>query len=380
MADAEPSIQDLLTAAARAVRGGANKAADYIRGSDFDVLAGVGAMIWSRISQRDTDLFKAVRFGTAEGKDLERLVKKRYGIDRIKDSYGTGTAGFERLTTTASSGTIWAGTRIRLRNADTGLSALYVVAQDTPVAAGQKHVDVRIRAGETGPGWKVSATSNLELVDPIWDMTLLPVTLDCADGLVFEKAADFRTRVRALLLEDRRGHEAAIIDACESAGADRVVLFRSDYGGVDTDHGLNVCYVGGLGYTSSPSLVRACTAAARKARVAGDHLQVLPMTHTDLDITATVYLQDSPSSFDTQALYRANRAAVLRNIGGNDGDFTYTLAGIEAAISDSAEAVQEVVVTSPLVDASIVDASGNFPSSLSRYVVRNVTLNYQPPR
>ncbi len=379
MPETPPSIADFLLAAARAVRGSANRAADYIRGSDHDALAGVGAMIWSRIALRDTDLFKATRFGTAEGKDLERLVWKRHSIERIKDTVGEGLAIFERPSP-GSAGTVWAGSRIRLQNAAVGLPKLYVVAEDTEVSSDDTRVLVPIRAGGSGLGWKVTATSNLTIVDPIWDANLTPTSLECSDGQIFETAPQFRARVRAELLARRLGHEASIIEACMSAGAERVVLFRSDYGGEATDRGLNVCYVGGLGYTSSPTLVRACTVAVRNVRVAGDHLQVLPMSRADLDVTATVYLQDSPSAFDTQALYRANRAAIVRSIGASDGDFTFTNDGIVGAICDSSEAVQDVAVSAPSVDGTILDVDGNFPASLVRYMVRNVTLNYQPPR
>ena len=66
-----------------------------------------------------------------------RLVKLRFGVDRILPSYGTRHGGARRAPTAAAgAGTIWQGTRILVfaSAASPGLAA-YAVASDVPVDA-----------------------------------------------------------------------------------------------------------------------------------------------------------------------------------------------------------------------------------------------------
>ncbi len=120
MSQPEVTISELLDIASKGIRSTADKNADLVRGSDYESLTGPCAVIWSRESERDTDLFNAVNFHTADGADLTRMALRRYGKVRLLDATGTGTAVLSR----PSGGipeTIWAGAwvrGIRARGAD----------------------------------------------------------------------------------------------------------------------------------------------------------------------------------------------------------------------------------------------------------------------
>jgi hypothetical protein len=371
----EPTIREILAASASAVRGAADKNADFVRGSDYEALLGPSAVIFSRQAARDTDLFNAVNFHTADGDDLTEMAKKRYGKDRILDSRGTGSATFTRPASGASD-TIWAGTRISLVGAQ---PRMYRVLADTPAPSTAVSVVVPIEAVDIGAGvaCEVLSGETLRLEDMLEDLTWSVTALSCGDGTVFEKADAFRARIRQERLDARVGQSKAIIQACKDAGAANVVLFRSDYAGDAYDSGLNVCYVGDLGYTGTPGLVKACTLALRKTRVAGDHLQVLPMAKADLVVDVDVYLYGSPVLFDITRLERLHGQAVLRYLNGSAGRFAFSLDGIRGAISRDTPEVQRVVLTTPSADGAVVSGPmKNFPDVLNRYVASNVTIRY----
>src|SRR5580693_466230 len=109
-----PTITDLLGVFGAGVVARTDPNADVRRGAVYDHFAGVGAILFSREAQRDRDLFRARYFDTADGADLTELVATRFGIARVLDGYGTGTALFTRDSPSAGAGTIWEGTRIIL--------------------------------------------------------------------------------------------------------------------------------------------------------------------------------------------------------------------------------------------------------------------------
>lgn len=381
----EPTVSELLTAGANAVKGTADKTADFIRGSDYEAFSGSGAILWSRQAQRDTDLFHAIRFNDAEGDDLTRLVSRRFGIERYLATRGVGTAVFERSAVSTAADTIWKGTRVRLGFGNTE-ARFYRVTTNVAVAADVNRVTVPIEAVEYGPGSAVNTTTGLYLVDPLTDPSLGPLwnsewrvtSLSCVDGQSLEPANAFRERVRRTRRDQRVGYPTAIIEACKKVGASNVAIFRSDYGGLSYDDGLNVVYVGDLGYSTSASLLRDCTLALRSIRVAGDCLQVFPMQKVNLVVDADVYLRDSPSSSAIARMNLIHRAAVLRYIGGTKTNFIYTRNGLAGAIANRhTPEVQRVSFNSPSSDASVRSGSA-FPAILNRYVIsdQDITLNY----
>ncbi len=372
--EAEPTIIELIDAAGRAITGQGDKNADMVRGSDYESILGPSAVIWTREDRRDTDLFDATKFHTAQGKALTELVKDRYGIDRYLDTNGTGTVRMERPTA-GSSGTVWAGTRITIFG---GAAKTYRTTANVAVSSGSLSYVLPIEALVPGPGTKADETENLRFDDSLWDPTWVPSHLVCDDGTTFESASSLIARVRKTRLDQRVGQVKSIQDVCKSVGAANVQVFRSNYGGGAYDGGLNVVYVSDLGWEGSPSLVRACFLALRAARVLGDHLQVLPMSRVTLNPVIDVYLATAPALNDIERLYQIHREAVIEYLGGVSGGFSFTKIGILSALARPTPEVQEAVVVTPASDVSVL-TNGNFPAVLNRFVVGTVAIRYHGP-
>lgn len=373
----EPTIQELIDIAGKAVRGSADKNADYVRGSDYEALAGPSAVVWSRQAQRDTDLFNAVNFNTASGSDLTARALQRYGKVRVEDTRGTGKAMLQRPAG-GTAETIWAGTRLMVPGSR---AMLYRVTADKAVSALEVRAELDIEAVEIGPGYATDVGYGFaKLLDMAVDSAWVVASLRCGDGTVFEKAEDFRARIRRERFAERVGQSKAIIATCKAAGAANVETFRSNYAGDDYDHGLNVVYVGDLGHTGSPELVKACSLALEACRVAGDHLQVLPMARVELDITATVTLYAAPALFDLSRLERIHYAGLVQYLNGTSGRFTYSLDGLRGAIVRNTQEVQRAVLATPVADDQVVvGADKNFPATLNRYIPGKIVLKYQGP-
>lgn len=372
----EPTILDFLDTARKATVV-ADGVADFNRGSDYESLAGPNAILWSRQTQRDTDLWYQTRFANAQGEQLTDLVLNRYGITRVLDARGTGIAILTRPSSGGGAGTVWEGTRIRAETGPFGVPIYFRVTQDVSVAATLLLVTVPIEAVNLGPGSKITASTQNFIDDTLWDSTWTADRVDCTDGTELEPAGDFRTRVQALRLAARVGQEQALINTCILQGAQVVQLFRSDYSGEDEDVGLNWCYVGDLGYTATPELVRACILALRATRVAGDNLQVLPLGRATLPIDVDIYLRDEPGVMPTDRLEIIHRKALIQYLNGPGGRFSYTTSGLESAIAKTGTEVQDVQLVTPTVDAPLAPGS----AVLTRYFAddNDITIRYHGP-
>src|SRR5580693_2526382 len=131
-----PTITDLLGVFGAGVVARTDPNADVRRGAVYDHFAGVGAILFSREAQRDRDLFRARYFDTADGADLTELVATRFGLARILDTYGTGSAVLVRDSAAMGQGTVWEGTRILMSPpAPSAAAREYAVLEDTPVDA-----------------------------------------------------------------------------------------------------------------------------------------------------------------------------------------------------------------------------------------------------
>ncbi len=373
----EPTILEMLQMGAVAIRGSADKTADFVRGSDYESLLGPCAVIWSRQAQRDTDLFNAVNFHTADGDDLTQMALKRYGKVRLLDARGTGTATLVRPTS-GTADTIYAGTRLLLIGST---SKTYRVTADTDVLGATTSVVVPIEAVDIGPGSAATivdpAGLKVRVDDRLRDTRWKVTALTCSEGTIFEQADVFRTRIRTERRAERVGQNQAIIDACVDAGAVNVVLFRSDYAGPAYDHGLNVVYVGDANFVGSAALVKACTLALRDIRIAGVHLQVFPMAAATVAINANVYLVEAPGRYDIDRMRAFHTAAIRQYMNGETGTFSYAVSGIRGAIILRSPEVGRVDILSPTADAAVVSgAMKNFVSPLKRYSISSITLNY----
>lgn len=374
MTIAEPTALELIAAASSAIKGLADKTADFIRGSDYEALSGPNAILFARQARRDTDLFNATKLHTSRGVDLTRLVKKRYGIDRLLDSRGVGTATLVR--STSGDGALWAGTRIVILGSQ---PKYFRLVADTPVDADQTRATVDIESMDIGPGTTaVSAAPNLRIDNLLWDAGWTAASLTCSEGTRYETDSELIDRVRRTRRDARVGQTTAIQNACLMAGADKVLTFRSDFGGDDVDYGLNVVYVGNSGYVGSPELVRACMIALRSVRVLGDYMQVLPMARVEIPVVVDAYLIGPPATFDLPRLEVIHNAAIRQYLGGASGSFTFSRIGIGGAVGRPTPEVQRVSVATPVSDVGI-QTGGNFPAVLNRYIPTTVALRYHGP-
>jgi hypothetical protein len=369
-----PTLRDLLAASAAGIATREPRA-DVGRGARYPHVGGAGAILFTREASRDRDLFRAVYLDTAEGDDLTRLVKLRFGVDRHVSSAGTGSALLTRATTTAGAGTIWAGTRILVfASAASPRASLYAVSTDVAMGATTMAITVPVRAATVGPGSAVNLSGPAvgRIDDPVWDPSLTVAAIQCADGTLLEPASDLRARARATRLAARKGYAQAISDACVAQGAVHVALFDSNFTPVDS--GLSHCYVADAGFTTPPRLVRACTAALESYRVCGADLQVLGMQRMSIDVSARVTLRDDPGRLPSSDL--ALRQALAASF--EPTRFDYDLGELAGVLSAASDDVQDVAFDQPSAGAGIL-VGGQMPAHLTRYELGVVTLRYVGP-
>jgi hypothetical protein len=384
----EPTVLEFIETYGKAVRGVKDDLADTHRGSMYEVLGGVSAIIWSRQTQRDTDLFNATQFETAVGDDLTEHVRLRDGIERIVDSYGDGETRLTRASAAAGAGTIWAGTQILLFGSTFTEAKYYVTTEDVAVSASGVTASVPIRATKKGVGWKVDAgLGAAKIDDPLWDNTWVVQSIRCEDGTLYEEASDFRARVRKARIDNRVGYRTALVKVCAEVGASEVALFASDFGGDAEDRGICHIYVADAGFSTPTTLLNACKVALESCRVLGDNTQVLPMQKYALEVYMDIYLAGNPAIYDISRMRQVITDAIVQYIGGSNGRYTYDRDGIAAAVYRVSPAVQEVEVTSPFIDGPILTnyyspTVLNFPSTLNRYTLAPsaVVLTFYGPQ
>lgn len=362
-----PSISDHLRVGKRAIVSQRRLFADDRSGSVYDLLMGTAAMAWAREASADRDKFRAIYFTTAEGDDLTTFVQQRFGIARVLDTYGQGSATFVRASAAGGAGTIYAGTQVQISSA-TGGATVYQVTTDTAVGATQLAVQVPIQATTYGLGTAITGGTG-PVIDPLWDNSFVVTGLYCKNGTTYESAAEFRARVTQTLLDQRPGYPTLIFSTLQAAGAAQVLLFPSNYQG--TDHGINCAYVGDAGFNSTQALIIACRLAVESCRVLGADLQVLGMQTTALPITLAVSLWDDPSKFDQNSLISNVASGVMQYFASMQNAFAYKIDGIRGAAMRVSQAIQNVNVisvngVSPPVDATFSSAA--FPAVLSRYL------------
>jgi hypothetical protein len=369
-----PTLRDLLSASAAGVAGTREPRADVRRGALYDHFAGAGAILFTREAARDRDLFRADYLDAAEGDDLTVLVARRDGVGRILPSYGTGTALLTRPSPAAGAGTIWRGTRILVFASAASDARTYAVASDVAVSAGATAITVPIRATATGPGSVVNLSGPAIgcIDDALWDTTLTVAAIRCSDGTSLEPAAALRARVRAERLAKRNGYVDAITNACMARGAVHVALFDSDFTG--TDAGLTHCYVADAGFSTTATLLRACTVALESVRVCGVDLQVLGMQRATVNVSATVTLRDDPGRLPSPDV--AVRDALSATFATTR--FAYDLDELGGVIASASADIQQVSFGAPAGPATIL-VGGAMPRVLTRYGLGVVTLAYAGP-
>jgi hypothetical protein len=383
-----PTLADLRQAYNDGIVGQRERRADTHDGSAYDLLGGMSAMLFSRQVQRDRDLFRANYFDSAEGEDLTSRVSRLYVVARVLDTYGIGTVSLARPNASAGAGVIPAGTRIVIyASSGTTDPRIFAVTADTPVSATATTAAPPVRATTTGAGTSMTLSVGLaaRIDDPLWDSTWSVVGIQTADGTAFEKAEDYRARVRTQFYANRAGYAAAIILACQGVGATNVVPYPSNWTGDATDVGYNALYVGDASFNGSPALVQACTLTLESVRVLGADLQILQLASQSLTVSVTASLYDDPGSFNTTDLTLAIQAAIGAYFDGRKNAFSYQIDAIAGAVFRASPAVQGATVNAPTSSVGVTQAIGgiqNFPAVLTRYVVvpGNVQVAFVGPQ
>jgi hypothetical protein len=381
-----PTVSDLRKAYASGLVGLQDEFADTVTGSMYDVVGSIGAICLNQQTQRDQELFSAGYLDGATGADLTDLALKRYGIARILDTFGTGSATIQRPPGPLLGGTVYTGTRVVISGGAYVSPVAYVVASDTPVLPGQQVVTVPIHASKVGTGFATSAANPpyaITVPDRLFDNTFTGNSVNCTDGTTFEQDQAFKARIRTIRQALRVGYLAPLIQTCVAAGAVNVALFPSTFGSTSiTDYGLNYIYVGDQNYNGTTALAQKCLIALEASRVLGADCAVLPMTSTRLSINAQVYLYDSPGRFNQNRILSVINSTFIQYFTGNQNAFGFTLSGLAGAAQAAVPEIQKIVFTTPSSDvtvSTITNGIPHFPAALPRYTLNGnniiTTLN-----
>lgn len=362
-----PTIRELLDAFGAAVRE-QDEFADTRRGSRYDVFAGVGAMVFRRLAERDQVLAQSRYFTTARRGDLDEYVREHFPgyYPRRHATVGHGFATIERPNVNAGAGVVWKGTRIEVVGSGSSLPVVYEVASDVPVEASATAAQVPITSLARGAAAAIDVSAKgatLRLADPLWDDLWSVREVRCAPGQEREQDDEWRARIRAGRQESRVGYRAIIERTCRDAGAAQVVTFTSRQmaafrtegifvpglgGGIRDFYGLNFVLVGGGSYVGTPELVRACTLALERVRVAGASLQVVPMKPEPTTAEITVRMWNDPGRFHEADIKAQARAAVLRYFDSRDNAFAFRHDGMAGQVRQFVRGVQAVeIATTP---------------------------------
>lgn len=348
-----PSLADFNQAYADALIGERDEDLDTREGSSYDVLGGNAALIWSRQAQRDRDLFRQ-NYVTTASVGLDRLVERQYGVQRILETYGSGTV---ILSAPAVDEYIWTGQRVEVIGGPAPIE--YIITTDAR-SDGVTPLVMPVRASRTGPGTAIATTSNLRLQN---DTEGIPVqSLVCGDGTNRERDEDYLARARKFRLDNRNGYYRKIIDACRSAGASNVVALHAGTFGPALDFGLNYVYVADANYVTPPGMITACMLALEKVRILGCDLQVLGMVQTPVTVTETVALWDDPGYFDTTALASLLINVLVDEFNARQDFWIFRKDSLGGAQMKASSAVQSVSMTT-----SPGEPTAGFVATLPRY-------------
>jgi hypothetical protein len=381
-----PSIAELRRAFHDGARGTLDRRGDTHDGSNLDDIAGVSALLWSREAQRDADLARANYTSGARGAELTERVLKRFGVQRILDTKGAGTAVLTRTSTSAGGGTFWQGTRIRVRSLDGRSESLsYAVAADTNVSSTDKVAYVPIVAPAAGDGYVID-TQTMQGIPPIvedalWDPSWQVARLTCAAGTAYESDKALLARALQGHSDNRVGYERIIEDTCRAQGAANVQLYRSSFGGPANDFGINSVYVGDTGFSATPLLIRKCIVALERVRVLGADLAVRPMAPAPLDVTANVFLWDDPSQIDVVEVQGAIGSGLVGYFSGKDRGFSYRLDAMAGAMTRNTSLVQSIAFVAPTSDVPVLQGTPPQPPPvLLKYQLRALNFSFKGPQ
>jgi len=345
-----PELLDVFAAELRSRRG----EADVHRGSNYDLAAGMGALLWARMAGRDRDLFRVCYFDGATDEDLNARVVAHDGPARVESTRGSGHAVIRRATTAGGAGTVWAGTRLLVSGTGTILPRVYLVSSDVSVGV-VPSATVPIEAEKVGSGVGIDTAllsgARMVIPDELWDTSWAVERVVCADGTDRETDSAYLARYRQDRIDRRRGYATAIIDACKTAGAAEVALFESDH--ITPDEGINRCFVADASFQATTDLLRRCRVAIDSARVCGCDMTVFGMSRQLCTFDLTLHLWDDPGRYNQDAIRVEATKAVLRYFDGSTNPYVYRFDGVRGELARSVPDLQSVVVNSGPSDTSI---------------------------
>lgn len=282
---------------------------------------------------------------------------------RIQATRGQGSLTLSRPAAAGADGTVYAGTRVELLTATAPV--VYRVAADTTVLAADTDVAIPIEATRDGSGVKATADADrLRLADSLFDATLSPIALVCADGTDEEAADVYVARARAAAKAARVGYPERIRRACLDAGAGEVVLLAADALGPAADVGLSYVYVADAAFQTSAALRKACSIALDAVRVAGCDVQVLGMEQVAVAATVNVTLWDEVGAFDVLELEQAIVAAMVDDFARRQSFWAFRLDALAGVVQRLSPAVQTAAVATAPAPPIVA-----FPATLPRYVL-----------
>lgn len=398
-----PSIPELLRAFESGLRGERNENRDARSGSLYNLLGGVGALVFYRLATRDRDTFRGLYFDFADGDGLSHIAEERFKDPVITAARGSGTVYLRRVSTSGGAGTFWKGTRITLFGTTVALPHTYLVSEDTLAGATDTYVPVSIVSEATGRGSAIDTLSVPKVLsrfdDPIWDNSWTVERLLCQEGTDQEKPEVSRARIRTNRFNRRVGYPKKITDACVAAGAVEVALFPSDFlasnptsqietiGGLDQDGygdvGLNYIAVGDGSFQTSDALRRSCQLALKTWGVAGTAVQVVKMQPVVVTLTATVKLWDNIGRFATSVKQRDGKSAILNYFDTRQNPFYFRLAALRGSILRAVGDVQSIDLATSYTVANVVHTTEppltgilkSFP--VARYQVSSESVTVQ---
>lgn len=379
----KPTTQDFLDAYGGAVSA-RRSAADVHRGSRYDVLGGVAAVLFQRVATKGSDEFRATYFDTAQDVDLDALMAKRFAdvSPRVLTTKGQGSVTVSRPSTAAGGGKFLVGTRVLVAVGGATPVRVFEVAEETAVGASDAfRIPIPIQTADPGASIPLTVSSSdvttLRFEDPVWDATWQINQLTCGAGTDREEDVDYRSRARAERVDRRLGYAKSITAAMQNAGAQRVALFASDFLGNDQDFGLNRIYVGDTSYASTPALLLACRLAVYGVCILGTAVQVLPMVQQSLSLSVQVDLWDTADHVARDAIKADVSNALLNYFSSRQTSFLWRVDAMQGvALRATRRQAQAVTIVPSASEPSIATLFNSSPLAAWGLDQRHITVSF----
>lgn len=388
-----PTISELLDAFAVGAQS-KHENADVHRGAIYDVGAGMGALVWSRVAARDREVFRGIYLDGCQKDALDYRIARLHGPGRIQPTRGSGVAivKYDYLHGGAGSqtGTILKGTRLSVSIGST--CNYYRVASDVELsdwfwdnsiqvdANGFVWLRLPIEADSIGSGVAIDTTSTIAAIrweDELYNLTTSLWVVDsikCSDGTDGETDVEYLARYRSWKKSRKPGYSDAISRAMFAAGASKVALFESDF--VDgEDFGINRIFVGDSGYTASTALLNACRLALDSVVPFGNTTTVGSMILTPIEVTVQLNMMRAASRYSPDWVLPSAQKAVRRALSGSQSAYVFRQDSLRAELSQAFPELQSIDFASPTpgdTDVASIVSAGN---SLIVYDCDNVRVN-----